>query len=169
MKKKDKEAKLNNIELNNIEENISPYNSDSKNFNINVEKYGTAPTSITFDIEDKEVNSIINKLMNNEVTNEEIQKFVSDMNDRTIKAVLDAIDKTIENARKIMEQNKIYYEKVERPKLEMLKKLLQQELIFKTRKIKKDNSFVAFQKVLKIISKLILSLIFHLHLISSLY
>jgi hypothetical protein len=117
---------------------ISPYKKDEDNIEKVLKKSFSSPTIISFEMEnkDKEINSIINKLTHNKMTNEEIQKFIADINDNTIKAILDAIDKMIENARKMMEQNKIYYEKVERPKLELIKKILQQELIAKEMRLK---------------------------------
>lgn len=117
---------------------INPYKKDEDNIEKVLKKSFSSPTIISFEMEnkDKEINSIINKLTHNKMTNEEIQKFIADINDNTIKAILDAIDKMIENARKMMEQNKIYYEKVERPKLELIKKILQQELIAKEMRLK---------------------------------
>lgn len=132
----DKNIKIDNIEKTDDDIIVNPYKEDKKNIEISIKKSGSAPTAINFDMEDKEINSLINKLMNSELKPEDIQKFISDINDNTIKAILDAIDKTIENARKIMEQNKIHYEKVEKPKLELIKKLLHQELITKENQIK---------------------------------
>jgi len=117
---------------------INPYKKDEDNIEKVLKKSFSSPTIISFEMEnkDKEINSIINKLTHNKMTNEEVQKFIADINDNTIKAILDAIDKMIENARKMIEQNKIYYEKVERPKLELIKKILQQELIAKEMMLK---------------------------------